>query len=227
VAPYKRLWALGAFFGLGLLLAACGVTATPPAGIVVQAVATATVPPISLPAYGADLSATPTTNLPTLTPTDSEVRTRVAPPGTPSPSPTRTRRAVSSQAGATPTLPPSPIQAPDTSAYGVAATFFLEVSKPDYRPGEHIWFDFTLTNLTAAALAYGEVGVVPGNSTFHTSLSGSSLSANERLAWRDWVSFSTPGDQTLVLAMCFSPKDECRTGGIWVNLSAPLVVHVK
>jgi hypothetical protein len=222
----QRSWRPGIAGALSLLLAACGATVTPPVGIVVRAVATATVPAISLPAYGADLSATPTGDQPTLTPTDSEVRTSVAPLGTPGPTPTSTRRPASGQ-GATPTLPAGPNQAPDTSAYGVSATFFLETPKPDYKPGEHIWVDFTLTNLTAAPLAYGEVGIVLGNGSFHTSLSGSSLLGNEHLSWRDWVSFSSPGDQTLVLAMCFSPKDECRTGGTWVNLSAPLVVRIN
>jgi hypothetical protein len=213
-----------------MLLAACAVRPPTPTGIVVQAVASATRPAISLPAYGTDvaLSATAPSDLATQTPTDSDVRTKTPPPETPSATPTGTgTRRPSGGPAATATLPVSVGPAPDTSAYGVSATFGLETPKSAYRPGEHVWFDFTLTNLKALPLDYGEVGVILPNGSFHSSLSGSSLSANERLSWRDWVSFSSSGDQSLILAMCISTVDECRTGGTWVNLSAPVVVSIN
>ena len=211
-----------------VLLVACGATLPTPTGIVVRAVATATVPVISLPAYGTDISpsATAPSDPPTQTPTDSDVRTNTPPPETPSPTPTGTRRPGGGPA-ATATAPAAVGPAPDTSAYGVSATFGLESAKSAYKPGEHVWFDFTLTNLAALPLNYGEVGVILPNGSFHTSLSASSLQGSERLSWRDWVSFAAPGDQTLVMAMCFSPKDECRTGGTWVNLSAPVLVRIN
>src|SRR5713226_4018861 len=178
-------------FTLSLLLAACGTVAPTPTGIIVRVVDTATVPAISLPAYGTDLSpsATAPSDLATQTPTDSDVRTKTPPPGTPALTPTGTRRPAGGP-GATATSPASIGQAPDTSAFGVTATFALESDKPAYKPGEHVWFDFTLTNLKAVPLTYGEVGVILPNGSFHSSLSGSALSANERLSWRDWVSFS-------------------------------------
>lgn len=213
---------------LSLLLVACQAVAPTPAGIIVRVVDTATVPAISLPAYGTDLSpsATAPSDLATRTPTDSDVRTKTPPPGTPALTPTSTRRPAGGP-GATATSPANIGQAPDTSAYGISATFGLESPKPAYSPGEHVWFDFTLTNLKPLPLTYGAVGVILADGSFHTSLSGSALSGNERLAWRDWVSFAAPGDQTLVLAMCISPKDECRTGGTWVNLSAPVLVKIS
>jgi hypothetical protein len=218
------------------LLAGCatGPQASAPDSIVVGQVATATslasITPTSTPA--ALLSPMPTSLLPTATPTDSDVRTKTPAPGTAGPTPTstpspsRTRRPGGGP-DATATSPASVGQAPDTSAYGVTATFFLESDKSAYKPGEHVWFDFTLTNLKALPYTYGAVGVILADGSFHTSLSGSSLDAQERLTWRDWVSFSAPGDQRLVLAMCISPKDECRTGGTWVNLSAVVAVKVE
>jgi len=227
----RRPWGHGALFGLSLLLAACGAAASTPTGIVVRVVDTATVPAINLPTHDPDaLSATAPSDLATLTPTDSGVRTKTPAPGmsspTPPTTPLRTRRPGSGP-DATATLPASLGPAPDTSMYGVTATFGLEADKAAYAPGEHVWFDFTLANLKAVPLAYGEVGVILPNGSFHSSLSGSSLSANERLSWRDWISFSAAGDHTLVLATCLSTVDECRTGGTWVNLSAPVLVKIN
>jgi hypothetical protein len=215
---------------LSLLLAACGGAIPVPAGIVVGAVATATVPAIHLPTYapGASPSATTPGDRPTSTPTAFEAQTKTPPPGTATATAASTRRPGSGSApGPTATVPAAIGPAPDTSAYGVAATFGLEGDKAAYRPGEHVWFDFTLTNLKPLPLTYGAVGVILPDGSFHSSLSGSSLSANERLSWRDWVSFSASGDQPLVLSMCISPVDVCRTGGTWVNLSAPVFVKIN
>ncbi len=226
---YNKQRRLGWLFGLSLLLVACGAALPTPPGIIVGAVDTATVPAIHLPTYdpGLSPSATAPGDLPTSTPTDSDVRTKTPPPETPSATAASTRRPGSGRGSdATATLPAAIGPAPDTSAYGVSATFGLESPRPAYSPGEHVWFDFTLTNLKPLPLTYGTVGVILADGSFHTSLSGSSLSGNEHLSWRDWVSFSTPGDQTLVLAMCISSKDECRTGGTWVNLSAPVLVKI-
>ncbi len=214
-----------ASLALGLLLAGCGAVGSRPEGIVVRIVDTATVPAISLPTYAAGLSGTAPGDWATETPTDSGVRTKTPEPGTPGPAPTRTRRP-----GSGASLSATPIgvgQAPDTRAYGVTATFYLEAAKSVYQPSERVWFGFTLTNLKDAPLDYGAVGVILPDGSFHTSLSASSLAAQETLPWRDWVSFSAPGQQTLVLAMCFSPKDVCRAGGQWVNLSAPVPVNVE
>ncbi len=202
---------------------------TPP-GIIVRAVDTATVPAIHLPTYepGASPSAAAQGDPPTSTPAASAVQTQTPPPGTPTATATSTRRPGGGGGpGPTATLPADFGPAPDTSAYGVTATFGLESDKAAYSLREHVWFDFTLTNLKAVPLAYGAVGVIMPDGSFHTSLSGSALDAQQRLSWRDWVSFSARGDQTLVLAMCISPKDECRTGGQWVNLSAPVVVRIS
>ena len=219
---------LRALFSLSLLLAACGsAEGSTPSGIIVQVIDTATVPPINLPTYDPDFSpsATAPSELATQTPTDSGVQTKTPPPGTPNPTATGTRRA--GGLAATATLPASTDQAPDTSAFGIAATFGLEADKPTYAPGERVWFNFTLTNLKAAPLAYGEAGVILPDGSFHASLSGSSLSAHEHLPWRDWVSFSASGDQRLILAMCLATVDECRTGGTWINLSAPVLVKIN
>jgi len=223
---------LGAFCALSLLLAACGAAIPTPAGIIVGAVDTATVPAIHLPTYDPNLSPSATAPAPgdpaTQTPTDSDVRTSTPPAETSGVLATSTRRPTNGLGpAATATLPAGVGQAPDTSAFGVAATFGLESDKAVFSPGEHVWFDFTLSNLTALPLAYGEVGVILPDGNFHTSLSGSALTGGERLVWRDWVPLAATGDQTLVLAMCFSPKDECRAGGRWVNLSAPVIVTIR
>src|SRR5260221_11519880 len=135
----KRPWGQGVFLALSLVLTACGGAIPVPAGIVVGAVDTATVPAIHLPTYDPNLSTSPTVprDLPTLTPTDSGVRTKTPPPGTPVLTLTRTRRP-GAALGATATPVASDVQAPDTSAYGVNATFGLEGGKAAYRPGEHV-----------------------------------------------------------------------------------------
>ena len=218
---------LGALLSLSLMLAACGAGASTPTGIIVQVIDTATVPAINLPTYDPDFSpsATVPSELATQTPTDSPVQTKTPLPETPNPTATGTRPA--GRPGPTATLPARLDQAPDTSAFGIVATFGLEADKSAYTPGEQVWFNFTLTNLKAVPLAYGEVGVILPNGSFHPSLSGSSLSAHESLPWRDWVSFSASGDQPLILAVCLATVDECRTGGTWVNLSAPVVVKIN
>jgi hypothetical protein len=206
------------------LLASCNPVQSAPEGIVVRLVDTATVPVISLPTYAADLSLTAPTDLATPTPTDSEVRTKTPDPNL-RPSPTATRRpgagpevtATAASAGA----------ALDTRAHGVVAAFHLEAAQATYQPGERVWFAFTLTNLKEMPLDYGAVGVILPDGSFHTSLSASSLAAQETLPWRDWVSFSELGQQTLVLAMCLSPKAVCLGGGQWVNLSAPVPVMIQ
>ena len=231
---YNRQWRLGWLFGLSLLLVACGAAIPTPPGIIVGAVDTATVPAIHLPTYDPYLSPSatapsdPASDSATQLPTDADVRANPPPAGTPSAAAASTRRPDSGPGlDATATLPAAVDQAPDASAFGVSATFGLESTKPAYKPGEHVWFDFTLSNLTALPLPYGEVGVILPDGSFHTSLSGSALSAQERLPWRDWVSLAAAGDQPLVLAICFSPKDECRAGGTWVNLSAPVIVTIR
>ncbi len=222
----NRPWIQATLLVLGLLLAGCGAVRSQPEGIVVRLVDTATVPAISLPTYGVDLSTTAPGGQATQTPTDSDVRTKTPDPNaTPMPTPTRTRRPGS---GAGPSATPIGVgPAPDTRAYGVTATFHLEAAKAAYQSSEWVWFRFSLTNLTDAPLNYGAVGVILPDGSFHTSLSGSSLAAKETLPWRDWVSFAAPGPQTLVLAMCLSPKDVCRAGGQWVNLSAPVSVTIE
>src|SRR5438093_217972 len=128
---------LGACLGLSLMLAACGTAAASPAGIVVQVIDTATVPAINLPTYDPDIlpSATAPSELATPTPTDSAIRTKTPPPGTPNPTATGTRPAARLGSGATATLLAGTDQAPDTSAFGIAATFGLEAAQPSYAPG--------------------------------------------------------------------------------------------
>jgi hypothetical protein len=226
----QRSWRLVRLIALNLLLAACGAALPNPANIIVRAVDTATVPAIHLPTYDPNYSpsATAPGDPATQMPTDSDVRTNTAPVETASAITASTPGPNSGHGPAmTATAPAALGQAPDPSADSVSATFGLESAQPTYKPGEHVWFDFTLSNMTASPILYGEVGVILPDGSFHTSLSGSSLSAREVLPWRDWVSFPAVGDQPLVLAMCFSPKDECRAGGRWVNLSAPVIVTIK
>jgi hypothetical protein len=147
------------------------------------------------------------------------------------PTPTRTRpRAIPPTA--TPSLTPGGAQAPigpapDTSAHGVSATFKLEGRSRTFKVDQKIWFRLAITNLTGAELKYGFIGVTVSDGRFHTSWSGASIAADGTLNWRDWVSVPAPGDYTLTLAMCFSTKQECPTGGRWANLSAPVPVTIK
>lgn len=228
VGPLYR-W-LAKWLGLSLLLAACGPVTATPAGIVVEVIASATLPGIELPTYPAGArptnTAAPAVREPTPTPTDSGLRTKTPDPNaTAAPSATRTRRPGSAGAEtATPTVPGQTLEA---GTHGVRATFGLEAPAPAYAPDERVWLQFTLTNLSDDRLSYGAVGFILPNGSFHTSLSGSSLAANETLPWRDWVSFAAPGDYAVTLAMCFSPKPECYSGGRWANLAAPVVVTIK
>lgn len=234
-----RLFVVGSGLALaGLLLVAC---APPPPSVslnvVVGSVATATgLPTITrTPTPLLSPTATATVGLPTATPTVARLRTKTpVPTSSPThtaPTPTRTRpRAIP------PTQTPMPTPggaragigpAPDTSAFGVSATFNLEGRSRTYRPDQKIWFRFGITNLTGAELKYGFIGVAVSDGRFHTSWSGASINADGTLNWRDWVSVPTPGDYTITLAICFSPKEECPTGGRWTNLSAPVPITVK
>ena len=217
---------------LSMMLTACGaVLPKGSGGIVVGAVDTATSPAIHLPTFATDVpaSVTVTGDPATATSTASPSPSQTPPLSTPSATAASTRRpgSTGSGPGPTATVPVDLGPAPDTSAYGLAVTFGLEANKAAYSRGEHVWFDFTLTNLAAVPLDYGEVGVVLPDGSFHTSLSASSLQGSQTLNWRDWVSFSSSGDQTIILAMCFSPKDQCLKDGKWANLSAPVLVRIK
>lgn len=224
----------------GLVLAACAVPpadATGPLNVVVGRVATATGLATSTrtPTPALTPTASATAAVPTPTPTLARLRTKTPAPTASAtntvPTPTRTRpRAIPPTV--TPSLTPGGAQAgigpaPDTSGRGISATFNLEGRSRTFKVNQKIWFRLRITNLTEAALPYGFIGVAISDGRFHTSWSGASLAANGTLNWRDWVSLPAPGDYTLTLAMCFSPKDVCPVAGDWVNLSAPVPITVK
>lgn len=217
----------------GLLLTACsGVSATP-VSIVVRPLATATPLPSATPLSATDLAATLTASMPTLqpTPTLSGLRTKTPVPGSPSPEPTATRRRGGGAAPASTATPTSDPSLPgggalDTRAQGVTGNLQMEATDRVYQAGEHMWFRWTVTNLGTAPLSYGYIGVLLSTGEFHTSWSTSSLDGKKSANWRDWVSFSAPGDYTLVLAICVSPASQCSSTGQWINLTAPLGVRV-
>jgi hypothetical protein len=229
----RPLARLAVCLALAALLAACGEPAQAPVSIVVGRVATATGLATLTEPPGAELTttATPSATLRPLTPTVSGLRTKTPLPGSPSPSPSATRRPGGGGAAATSTPTPAASGANggslDTRAHGVTGTLRMEAAERVYQRNEQMWFSWTVTNLTAADLNYGHIGVVQSAGGFHTSWSGSALRPRTTANWRDWVSFAAPGEYTLVLAICLSSAAECEGGGQWVDLTAPLAVTVQ
>jgi hypothetical protein len=226
---YAARWLLAT---LSMLLIASCSSPQAPISIVVGSVATATGLPTVTEVPSAEVEAatpaTATTRAPT--PTISGLRTKTPVPGSPSPTPTATRRR-GGGAASTETPTAGAVGANggslDTRSHGVTGTFRLEAAQRVYQPNEQIWFRWTVTNLTEAALNYGYIGVVQSTGGFHTSWSGSFLRPRSTSNWRDWVSFSMPGEYTVFLSMCLSPAAECEGGGKWVDLTAPLSVTIQ
>jgi hypothetical protein len=226
----SRLFVLVRVIVLAALLPAACAPRNVPANIVVAQVATATGLATSTQPRDAELSITLTPSATTRapTPTLSGLRTKTpVPSGSITLTPTATRRGGAAPPTETPTGPAVNGGSLDTRADGVIGTLAMEKADRVYQTNEQMWLRWTVSNITANSLSYGHIGVVPSTGEFHTSWSGSTLRPHSNSNWRDWVSFSAPGEYTLVLAICLSPAAECEGGGRWVDLTAPLSVTVR
>lgn len=168
---------------------------------------------------------------PTATPTDTPAVTETQPPTNTDIPSTRLPQQVA------PTLPPTtvPTQPPASggSSRGLTADFSVESTA--IRPGERVWFNFTIRNPGSAAVPWGIIGAaveLNGQNMpdlFQTSWSGAgTFDPGSPMTWRDAVTLPSAGTYTLHLAVCYSDEATCRTpNGAWEYLGPPATVTVN
>jgi hypothetical protein len=164
---------------------------------------------------------------PTPVPTDTPVPTNT-PAATDTPVPTNTPKP-QPRPKATDTPPPPPAPAEQTvGKHGIAGTLSLKDGKTDFGIGDDIWFNFEVANKTTGTAFYGILGVAADTGQFQSSWTGDlKLNSGETLKWEDKIKLSSPGKHSLVLSMCFSKLDVCKSpDGDWENVAPPVVVNL-
>ena len=126
-------------------------------------------------------------------------------------------------ASSTPSAPPTATTQPNVN--GIVATFRMH--KTTGAPYEHLFFTFTVVNITSSAINYGILAAhtdqgVTADSWHEPLLPGQTLS------WDDHIDFSVSGTYQVYLGICYASHDACKTGGApWTKLSPSTSVTIQ